>query len=283
MGLTWNDLLGIDHGYNVAKECRDHFLCKGFSYNLSSAWASGKFANGPLEPSPGSCFYERAVQVPAEFNGCPRKLGFAAFPGYVDAGSDVLQVNTTAAMEACNVEARCQGFDERGALKASLSLNSTDEPGRCLYVKMPAGFVAISDVDRSDDGIGSKRFPGDLRAAAAYCRAEPLCRGFNSDGWVKKGGSPDTIAIGACFYIKVPQAGSCPRIAGYVEAADVDHAGDDLGSLGVSAPASCRTEVGCAGFNSHGFAKADATFNREAPEVCFYTRTPAGTPKPIPT
>lgn len=75
-------------------------------------------------------------------------------------------------------------------------LHSCLPPAACQSF---TGFVALPDVDRNGDDIANAG-----TAAASRCLNDPNCKAFNSQGWMKRFGSPANVAArGSCLYIKL--------------------------------------------------------------------------------
>ncbi|KXZ50656.1 hypothetical protein GPECTOR_15g340 [Gonium pectorale] len=254
---------------------------------MTAAAGTGRDVTGPLVSALGSCFYERVST-----GLCKRIAGYAAIPGYDTPDGDILQVaNTTAAAaEACSASTMCQAFTDKGVLKGSASpLIRTGGGQQCFYVKMPAGpcpsfpgFVAVVNVDHEQHNIKGTPIARDVAAVAAFCRAEPVCWGFNSDGYAKTSGWADTIATGTCFYVKLdPPVAVCPQLPGYAVAADMDHPGDDGPTYMASDVAQrCTADPSCLGFaygrSPSGIVKRAATPLVPRPGSCFYTKIDTG-------
>ena len=70
----------------------------------------------------------------------------------------------------------------------------------------PEGFVLEAGRDAPGYNLGSnwaeERHPGNVPAIARRCAAQPECRSFNSDGWVKFAAEALEVDPNMCFYIK---------------------------------------------------------------------------------
>ncbi|GIL68886.1 hypothetical protein Vafri_22146 [Volvox africanus] len=62
-----------------------------------------------------------------------------------------------------------------------------------------SGFIASPKADHNGDDIA--RIPG-LTMAAKACLQAPMCKGFNSNGYIKKAAAP-LVSASTCFYTKI--------------------------------------------------------------------------------
>ncbi|GIM06060.1 hypothetical protein Vretimale_10368 [Volvox reticuliferus] len=136
---------------------------------------------------------------------CIKVSGYTPLPD-VDHEGDTITSSGKPALQ-CTLNRACLAFNSAGELKSSITpLVAT--PGRCLYVKQGnapsscanyAGYSVIPDVDHPGDNI---TFSSTIKPSDR-CSSDPLCKGFNSDGWTKSAVTPTVPAKGVCFYTKI--------------------------------------------------------------------------------
>ncbi|EFJ50653.1 hypothetical protein VOLCADRAFT_103860 [Volvox carteri f. nagariensis] len=139
----------------------------------------------------------------------------------------------------------------------------------CMY-GIP-GYDTLTNFDHNGDDLIQIQDPFE---AIASCNADPACKGFNSEGWLKTFVIPAKFKADVCLYVKIlpppsprppPRASSppplpptvCQNFAGFTVKADVDHSADDLRFFSNlnDAVAFCRNNSLCKGFNSDGYTK----------------------------
>ncbi|GIL64600.1 hypothetical protein Vafri_18437, partial [Volvox africanus] len=195
----------------AAKECTQLTTCKGFN---SDGWLK---TTATLYFDPSRCFYTKVQPPPPPTKDCQEFSGYIATPRVDHNGDDIIRYFTLImAANRCKESTICKGFNSDGWLKTTDTPLAPD-PSRCFYTKIPAppsppppppptkdcqefsGFIASPKADHNGDDIA--RIPG-LTMAAKACLQAPMCKGFNSNGYIKKAAAP-LVSASTCFYTKI--------------------------------------------------------------------------------
>ncbi|KAG2498074.1 hypothetical protein HYH03_003834 [Edaphochlamys debaryana] len=184
-----------------------------------------------------------------------------------------------AAREHCDASDECLAWNSQGAYLSGAPSGWIPSAATCSYFKTSAcpelpGFTLQLNVDHNgDDRVRSSA--SDVETFAEQCLSLGcLCKGFNTNGWLKydiSNPQVDRGYEGSCqgLYtrdnaVKDPATCGCPAVPkGFVFRPDVDHPGDDLTrstAIDIAGMAKdCLNDCRCVGFNTDGNLKGDVS------------------------
>ncbi|KAG2496689.1 hypothetical protein HYH03_005107 [Edaphochlamys debaryana] len=270
-----NDIAQAGSVTAALSACNSDPTCTGFS-----SGGFTKYIVTPTGSSRGMCLYTKLAPTILDAAGCGAvQERYGLLPQF-NWGSTPAPYQQLWVRSTCEPEKICRFWQSRWAIQVFVGwgnmpgslqpswtkLNCDQFWSRCQDV---SGFTVTPDVDHNGDDISQK---GSIAEAAAACRAEATCKGFNSQGWYKTTVTPTSSYQGMCFYVK--QGTSCTPVSGYTATANTDHNGDDIdrkGSL-AEAAAACNADSRCKGFNNGGYYKTVVSPTSSAQGTCLYVK-----------
>jgi len=135
--------------------------------------------------------YKNSRGVSANRACCACGGGYEFYPTADSHGNDIDNVSESIVFQECDSDPTCDGFNSNGWVKHTVLPKSqwyswTTDATKGFYVKKTAldGFDFVPFMDSSGNDIENSNRESVLNYAEE-CHADPECKGFNSNGWLK--------------------------------------------------------------------------------------------------
>lgn len=150
-------------------------------YDINTSYGCGTVADA----------YKNSRGVSANRACCACGGGYEFYPTADSHGNDIGNVSESIVFQECDSDPTCDGFNSNGWVKDTVLPKSqwgswTTDATKGFYVKKTAldGFDFIPFMDSGGNDIENSN-RGSVSYFAEECHANPECKGFNSNGWLK--------------------------------------------------------------------------------------------------